>query len=421
MDLQFVFGNPIKKPKKSVKKKSVVKAKKSSNNKKVVETKKKDEEVLVAKKKKARKATKKTKKVAKKATRKSSKKVAKKVAKKTSRKRRAKRSKAVKALVSIVKAGSKKKSKATKKTRKSSKRRTVKKAKKSFKPNVRVTLSGKAKTGKRRSVSVKYPRSLTVKKVEAVKASLNDSKFVLPNKKKFKKARKQISRKMKRLSKGIQSLKAKSIAGRAKVKTLKEAMKLDGVKRIKTVRKFTNPFGGKMDITKYLGHDMKDLAGLAAGGAIYGAVNGVTAKYAKPVHDILVKVPVVGTALPSLLAGVALIVLADKVKAAAPAKILGQGLVGASIVGMGVNAAQMVPALNTLKGLGSADFGSLQHEASLMGPDFGKADFGHAGQMGGIDYTMSGIDYTMSGIDYTMSGDEDFAGVPEGLGSGQMG
>ena len=422
MDLQFVFGNPIKKDSK-VKKKSVAKNKKVKKNKKVNKVTK--EEDLVAKKKK--KATKKTKKVVRKATKKSS-------AKKSRKTRKTRKVSAKK-----VKRASKKRTKSSKskiykgRSKKASKRLALKanprrsrkgkrKGKGGSKANVKVTLSAKSSvSGKRKSISVKMPRSSFIKKAELKKTGLQEALYMTKKVKKTKAARKKLGRGIKSVAKAIKKAKNKRFIGKAKLNSYRSAMRADGVKRIKTIKKFTNPFGGAMiNIQKYLGHDVKEIAGLAAGGAIYGAVNGVTAKYAKPVHDILVKVPVVGTALPSLLAGVALMVLADKVKAAAPAAILGRGLIGASVVGMGVNASQLVPQLNTLKGLGTADFGALQHEASLMGPDFGKADFGNAGQMGGIDYSMSGVD-TYAGIDYSMAGDDDYAGVPEGMGQGQMG
>lgn len=182
--------------------------------------------------------------------------------------------------------------------------------------------------------------------------------------------------------------------------------------------KRTNP-GGIMDqFDKYTGHSVAEAGSLALGGALYGAVNSATAKYAKPVHNILAKVPVVGSSLPTLLVGAVLNYLGEQ-RGIKAASVLGKGLIGASIVGMGVNASRMVPGLN---GLGGIDY-------TLEGADFGgfaqlPEGMGDEGDFGGIDYTMEGIDYTMSGYgdesDYG-SDEADFGEIPEGMGEGQMG
>jgi histone H1/5 len=438
MDLQFVFGNPVRGKPKKVKKKSIAKAKKLKNNKTV----KSEKEDVVAKKKAKKKAAKKTKKVAvkkAKATKKksSAKKASSKKVKRT-KKVRAK-SKATKRKVKVVGPSlaeydqikgylsegkkKKKKTKKAKSTRRRTRRTKSKKTKSRVLRRVAHSVTGYDKKSKKKVRGSKktYFRKSVLMKERALAASNVERANALSRKKKFRKVKKKLQKR----AKGIQAKVKKAYFDRREKKAdlsmLKAALKTEGY-TTKEIKKLTNPFGGAMiQIQKYLGHDVKEIAGLAAGGAIYGAVNGMTAKYAKPVHDALVKVPVVGTALPSLLVGVGLMVLADRVKAAAPAAILGKGLIGASVVGMGVNASQLIPALQTLKG---ADFGSLQREAALMGSmgSMGSADFGHAGQMGGIDYTMNGIDVTpMHGIDYTMEG-ADFGVTPEGLGhAGQMG
>jgi hypothetical protein len=124
-------------------------------------------------------------------------------------------------------------------------------------------------------------------------------------------------------------------------------------------------------------------------------------------------------------------------------KVVGKGLVGAAVVGIGVNAAQMVPFLRPalpasrpVSGLGYEEMYGDSGEPcdGQLGSD--SADFGGIDYtMEGIDYTMEGmgadeadfggIDYTMEGIDYTMEGmgadEADFGVMPEGLGEGQLG
>lgn len=225
--------------------------------------------------------------------------------------------------------------------------------------------------------------------------------------------------------------KTKRKSSRVRTLTAGKSFSLKSVNKKKKTASFRikakNPLGGIMDqFEKYTGHSIEEAGSLALGGALYGIVNSMTAKHLKPVHSILSKVPVVGNALPTLVAGALLNYLGERqgIKAL---KVLGTGLVGASVVGMGVNASQMVPGLKALAGV--------DYTMEGIGDD---ADFGYAAlpdgmgdgaDFGGVDYTMEGDDSQMgeipySGVDYTMEGygdDADFGNVPEGLGQGQMG
>lgn len=154
---------------------------------------------------------------------------------------------------------------------------------------------------------------------------------------------------------------------------------------------------------KYTGHSIQEAGGLALGGLAYGAVNSLMAKVpgVNKVQSMLVKVPVIGTSLPTLLLGAVLNAIGEKKKIKA-LQIAGSGLVGASIVGMGVNASQLIPGLKS---------------AALSG----------------VDYTMNGVDYTqMNGVTAYMDGhqqlgsdadfgtlgsDADFGEVPSGFGN----
>ena len=189
-----------------------------------------------------------------------------------------------------------------------------------------------------------------------------------------------------------------------------------------------NPLGGSMSkLEKFTGMSMPEAGGLLVGGLAYGAVNSILSKIpgVKIVHGQLLKVPVVGSALPTLMAGALLNFLGDKYKVKA-ASMLGKGLVGAAVVGMGVNASQMVPGL---QGMSGVDFTMGDYsQLGLNEADFGEdnpADFGEL-----IDYnseSLSGVDFTMNGVDFTMGEDNpaDFGELidmnSEALSGGQLG
>lgn len=183
-------------------------------------------------------------------------------------------------------------------------------------------------------------------------------------------------------------------------------------------------------IERFTGHTVAEAGSLALGGALYGVVNTSMARYAKPVHNILAKVPVVGSSLPTLVAGALLNYLGER-QGIAALQTVGKGLVGASVVGMGVNAAQMIPGLKGASPVSGVDY-------TLEGDDYGTLPEGMGegdeADFGGVDFTMEGHgqmgDDDYAGVDFTMEGygdeadfgdDADFGTTPEGLGEGQMG
>lgn len=308
------------------------------------------------------------------------------------------------------------------KKRKSKKRRSGKKrsAKKSAKRRSAKRRSAKRRSGSKRSVVLKRRGSKI--KIKASKGrsapGITVSKASNPKRKKRGGRKSSKRRSSKRRSSRSLSLFGKRKSVRVRVRKGKRKASFN-------IR--SNPLGGIMgQVKQYTGHETAELISLAAGGALYGAVNGAAAKYAKPLHNVLVKVPVVGTALPTLVIGALLNYLGERQNIAA-LKTAGKGLVGASVVGMGVNLSQQVPALKALSGVDytmegygdDADFGYAALPEG-MGDD---ADFG------GVDYTMEGDDAQMgeipySGVDYTMEGygdEADFGEIPEGMGQGQMG
>lgn len=206
--------------------------------------------------------------------------------------------------------------------------------------------------------------------------------------------------------------------------------------RYSSLRIKANPLGGNMDkkeivnlVEHHLGHTLGETGGLVLGGAVFGSVNDLVAKWGPKVPFVgaiaikALEVPVVGKSLPNLILGM----IINRYAKGTLMKNVGSGMVAAAVVGMGVQASQKgLKAMNlsgvdyTLEGYGDEpDFGSLPEG---IGQD--EADFG------GVDYTLDGDDAQMGeipygGVDYTMEGygndEADFGATPEGLGQGQMG
>jgi len=249
--------------------------------------------------------------------------------------------------------------------------------------------------------------------------------------KKAKKAKKSKKVKMKKVSlKKVDSRKGSDMAkkkhkvkkGKKKVRPGKRYAKRRIVKlrpgKSVTVRARRNPVA----VEQYIGMDVKEAGGLVVGGAIYGVVNRMAATYAPQVYSMAARVPVLGTTLVPLAIGVALRMVAKKVKALQMLELVGDGLIGASIVGMGINASQYVPGLSTA--LSGVDFtpghNSKMNGYASSGPDFGR-DPGNP-DFGNVDYTpaMNGAPQlgmqAQLGSEGRDPGNPDFGLIPEGLG-----
>jgi len=253
------------------------------------------------------------------------------------------------------------------------------------------------------------------KKKVAKKKKSSKKKSVKKKVAKKKVAKKKVSKKVSKKSKGV-----KHMARKKKV-----SRKAKSVHR-RRPRRRKNPlalFASSAPIADYTGYEVNEIGALGMGGLLYGATNGVLSRIpiVNKAHAMLMKVPVVGSSLPTLVLG-ALLHKVGKKQGINVLKQLGQGLVGASVVGMGVSASQMVPFLKVAP-VGDVDFGNA---------DFGSADFGTIPSgLEGVDYIpeMAGIpeglgeaqmgnviyDSDMDGVDFTVDG------IPEGLGEGQMG
>lgn len=271
-------------------------------------------------------------------------------------------------------------------------RKTSKKAAKLVKKVKRVKKSRKHKRGK---LTGKAKAAFLRRMAKGRKKHAKKKRVAKKHTKKRKSAKKRVSKKANPVRKHKRRHAVKKHVARRH-------------RRHKTKKHFlSNPIGGlmKLDLRKFTGHDMMELGGLVVGGATYGVVNNAMAKYIPSVHGMLVKIPVVGTALPNLLVGVLLNFIGDKKKIKA-LSMVGAGMVGSAVVGMGVNASTMIPGLS----MAGIDFT----------PNMGEAQLGSAADFGAIPAGMQGVDYTANMGEYEPS-HADFGGVPEGMGEGQMG
>lgn len=377
MDLQFVFGNPGKKGSKKKNKGSVAKKKKTSRLKpsgNSPEASAKGEGMAKRKKhKKAKKAHK-----ARRKPRKARKAVkAAKKAKKTSKRRKAPTAKQLAARAKFAAAaragtlGKGRKHRKGKKAHKKVERTPMHYLERHLKKQYKKTV----KHAKRKLRATARP-----------KAKKPPTEKQLMGRRKYQEARKQemIARRIK-LGLPIPKKDARELMrGEQAQFHFGNPRKRKHRGRKKISRKFIhNPLGGAMNkVEQYLGHSMQEVGGLAAGGAIYGAVNSLMAKLpgVKIAQSYLVKVPVVGASLAPLIMG-ALIhkFLGHKSKAL---DIVAKGLIGASVVGMGVQASQFIPGLAPAKAAGVAgiDF--------YPNPEFGgDADFGREADFGAVEYS----------------------------------
>jgi len=201
-------------------------------------------------------------------------------------------------------------------------------------------------------------------------------------------------------------------------------------KRKSIVIKRKNP-SMQAQLQTWTGFDVSEIGALAIGGAIYGSVNSMAAKYLPSVYAQAAKVPVLGTTVVPALIGVAVKWAGKQFKVKA-AEIVGEGLIAASVVGMGINASQYVEALSSGSSVSGVDFtpalGGYANSGADFGRDPGNPDFG------AVDYTAaipSGRNAMMNGYPQFSGatpqmgmtpqmgrdpGNPDFGEIPEGLG-----
>ncbi len=182
-----------------------------------------------------------------------------------------------------------------------------------------------------------------------------------------------------------------------------------------------NPLGGPMDgqIRSLTGMGTEEIASLALGGALYSTVNQMVNKYLPAsISHMLSSLPVIGPVIVPIAAGMACKFLSEKVpqrQAAKALDMIGEGLVGAAVVGAGVSLGQSVlpmipgfaPASPALSGINytpnmngvfyTPGLSGINYTPNMNGPQMGimprlngmgaSADFGAADYGGGAGYT----------------------------------
>lgn len=181
----------------------------------------------------------------------------------------------------------------------------------------------------------------------------------------------------------------------------------------------------KAIVEQYSGFKAEELGSLLVGGAVYGSVDGLAAKYLPQVYAMAAKVPVIGTTVVPAAIGIGFNVLGKKLKINA-LSLLGEGILGAAVVAMGIQASHYLPGIApaATAGLRGVDFtpgrGVMMGGFSRDGADFGNVDFtpGPGVMMGEL---VTGLGQAQLGNGAQM-GDTwnrdgaDFGQVPEGLG-----
>lgn len=184
----------------------------------------------------------------------------------------------------------------------------------------------------------------------------------------------------------------------------------------------------KAMVEQYSGFKAEELGSLLVGGAVYGTVDGLAAKYAPGIYAMAAKVPVVGTTVVPAAIGVALNIAGKKLKVNA-LSLLGEGILGAAVVAMGIQASQYLPGIApaSTAGMRGVDFtpgrGVLMGGYARDGADFGNVDFtpgpgvlmGSQPQMGELVQNL-GMNAQMGDTSILSRDGADFGLVPEGLG-----
>lgn len=232
------------------------------------------------------------------------------------------------------------------------------------------------------------------KKRKGAKHSRKESKVAKRRRKKKAGAKRKVHRR----KKGHAKRRSRRKGGRRVVYLSK--------KRKSVVIRRKNPSFAQVE--SYTGFKAEELGSLLIGGAVYGTVDGLAAQYAPAVYQMAAKIPVLGTTVVPAAIGVALKIAGDKFKIK-PLAMVGEGIVGAAVVAMGIQASAYLPGISKpVAGYAGVDFTPSMRGYARDGADFGNVDFtpgmGSAPQLG-LEAQM--------GRD---PGSADFGLIPEGLG-----
>ncbi len=181
-------------------------------------------------------------------------------------------------------------------------------------------------------------------------------------------------------------------------------------------------------LEKYTGLHAEEVGSLLIGGALYGTVDSLLQKYIPQAYTMAAQIPVIGTTAIPLLAAVGVKMLnKGKIK---PVDMVCEGLIGAAIVAMGVQASHLIPGLAPAAPAQTAGVDYTPGRGVMMGyardgADFGNVDFtpGPGVMMGaqpqlGMQAQMGSSNASRNGADFGLipSGLGEMGLVPEGLG-----
>jgi hypothetical protein len=280
--------------------------------------------------------------------------------------------------------------------------------------------SKKRKTTKKKVIKRKPAKRKTTKRKTTKRKPAK--KKVVRRKRKVTKRKASAEVRLNKKSTSVKARIPKNLKRKKSVSTKWKSGKKKG--RVTVTRK--NPIGGngmRVMGQKITSYDKREFAALGIGGLAYGGINVLLSKIPgiSGVQSFLARsVPVIGGSLGTFLAGATVNILNTKyMRNNQYLAMLGDGLVAASVVGMGVEAAQMIPGLSP--GMSGVDFTPMQ--GVDFTPSMGSLDYEPKADFGGIDFIpeMSGADFgayfeddKYSQADWGMHSPE-MGSIPEGL------
>lgn len=191
------------------------------------------------------------------------------------------------------------------------------------------------------------------------------------------------------------------------------------------IRRYAGGASLSAKLEKYTGLHAEEVGSLLLGGALYGTVDGLLQKYIPQAYTMAAQIPVIGTTAIPLLAAIGVKLLnKGKIK---PLDMLAEGLIGAALVAMGVQASHLLlpaPAAPVAGVDYTPGRGVMMGGYARDGADFGNVDFtpGPGVMMGqpqlGMQAQMGTSNASRNGADFGLipSGLGDMGVVPEGMG-----
>lgn len=258
------------------------------------------------------------------------------------------------------------------------------------------------------------------------KTSRKESKVAKRRRKKKSKGGRKARRKHARARKSPRRRRSHRRSRKGKVIVLRRKGQSVRIKR-NPVRRYAGGSGLSAQLEKYTGLHAEEVGSLLLGGALYGTVDGLLQKYVPQAYTMAAQIPVIGTTAVPLLAAIGIkMVNKGKIK---PLDMLAEGLIGAALVAMGVQASHLLLPAPAAPAVAGVDYtpgrGVMMGGYARDGADFGNVDFtpGPGVMMGaqpqmGMQAQMGSSNASRNGADFGLipSGLDGMGLVPEGLG-----